>query len=240
MKRESTRFSQQAINRIAEIAIASQLKQEVEICVNITTTLNQLTKGQIDAIAILIRELVLSETLKTEVFQLDIGQVTVKPLSAMKGKIKLLHPSEGKLSVVMREADLTAALNQSMRSAQTLIPASVRCSIANQMLTLRFHPIDLSAPGKAAVESIALSPSPAAGQGILWQPLPAFDQSNQSEQSNQINPAWLADVLPHLDRLLSLKDFEQKGLFLSLQAIEMSEGKLRLDADALIQEFPPD
>lgn len=227
MKPESTRFSQQAINRIAEIAIARQLKQDVEIRVNIITTLNQLTKGQIDAIAILIQELVLSEILKTEVFQLEIGSVTVKPLSAMKGKIKLLHPSEGTLSLVIREADLTAALNQSLRSAQP-IPASVRCSIANPILTVRWNPIE-----SAAVESIDLLPvlAPAATPGIFWQPLLAADQSS---------PAWLADILPHLDRLLSLKDFEQKGLFLSIQAIEMIEGKLRIDARAMIQEFPPD
>ena len=241
MKRESSRFSQQAINRIAEIAIASQLKQDVNLSVNIAATLKQLAKGQIDAIVILIERLVLSRNLKTEAFQLDIGAVTVKPLSALKGQIKLLHPSQGKLSVVINENDLTTALNQSIAqnspnsSQLNQIPSPVRCSLANHTITIQLKPNPLS----DETESIVLRALPASEQeskqGIVWQPSLSSHPSSQ-----QSNPSWASDVIVSLDRLLNLKDFEQKGLFLTVQEIRIADGKLRLNADAFIQEFPPD
>jgi len=37
----------------------------------------------------------LQPNLEAEILQLQIGRITVKLLSAIRGKIKLLHPSEG-------------------------------------------------------------------------------------------------------------------------------------------------
>jgi hypothetical protein len=239
MKRESARFSQQAINRIAQIAIASRLKQDVEISVDIATTLSQLTKGQIDAIEILIRRLVLSEKLRTEEFQLNIGAVTVKPLSAMKGQIKLLHPSEGKLRIVIHEADLATALYQSIqsnsvRSSQAI--SGVQCTLADGAITIRCSLDELSDNSESDdAESTVFTVVPQleqeAERRIIWQPLLS---------SNFTYSEWVSDLLSKLDRLLSLKDFEQKGLFLTPQEIKISDGILQLNADALIQEFPPD
>ncbi|MEP0909639.1 DUF2993 domain-containing protein [Leptolyngbya sp. GB1-A1] len=238
MKRESSRFSQQAINRIAEIAIASQLKQDVDLSVNIAATLKQLAKGQIDAIVILIERLVLSRNLKTEAFQLDIGAVTVKPLSALKGQIKLLHPSQGKLSVVINENDLTTALNQAIaqNSPQlNQITSPVRCSLVNNTITIQLKPNPLSDETESIV-LMALPPSEQESkQGIVWQ-----HSLSSHPSSQQSNPSWASDVIASLDRLLNLKDFEQKGLFLTVQEIQIADGKLRLNADAFIQEFPPD
>ncbi|WP_088892234.1 LmeA family phospholipid-binding protein [Leptolyngbya ohadii] len=251
MTPESSRFSQQAINKIAEIAIARQLKQDVEISVNIVTTLNQLTKGQIDAIAILIRGLVLSENLRTDEFQLDIGAVTVKPFSAMKGKIKLVHPSEGRLRIVVDQNDLTIALNQllqrsSARQSEFLQdsqnPSSVRCGFADGVVTVQHNSRNLSpnrstdlSAGQFAnsfsdTESIVLTPVASSAQGIDWRSL----------SSGQLGSQWISNLLDDLDRLLSLKDFEQKGLFLKVQEIQIADGKLAIDANAFIQEFPPD
>lgn len=243
MGRESSRFSQQAINRIAEIAIASQLKQDVEISVDIKTTLKQLTKGQIDAIVILIRRLVLSYSLRTETFQLDIGAVTVKPLSAVKGQIKLLHSSQGTLRVVIDENDLTAALNESIQrnaapgfqqAGQTKF---LRCLLANGVITVQQESNSLSAETglqtESKTESIALravpSSEPESKQRILWQPA-----------SEQPNAGWISEVIDSLDRLLNLKDFEQKGLLLTVREIQIADGRLQLNANALIQQFPSD
>lgn len=252
MKPESSRFSQQAINRIAEIAIARQLKQDIEISVNIVTTLNQITKGQIDAIAILIRGLVLSESLRTDEFRLNIGTVTVKPFSAMKGKIKLVHPSEGSLRIVVDQEDLTIALNQliqrsSARQSEFLQnsqnPESVRCIFAEGAVTVQLNSRNLSpqrstdlAAGQIAnslpdPESIVLAPVASSEQGINWR---------SSLASGQIDSQQVSNLLDDLDRLLSLKDFEQKGLFLKVQEIQIADGKFTIDANALIQEFPPD
>lgn len=49
---EKARFSQQAINKIAEVAIASQLKQVEKLKVQIDTDLNKLARGKIDSIDI--------------------------------------------------------------------------------------------------------------------------------------------------------------------------------------------
>lgn len=250
-KQESGRFSQQAINRIAEVAIARQLRQDVEVRVDMTATLKQLAKGQIDAMTILIQGLILAGNLKTEEYQLDIGAVTVKPLSAVKGRIQLLHPSQGKLRVVISAADLTAALNQTVNGDRakpdTALPRSqsnqaitnqaiIRCEIADRALRLS------STDAAAASESIVLTPVPqseaqTAGkiEGKTAGKTESIDWQSASG-SAVIPPDWLTG----LNQLLNLKEFERKGLFLSIRDIQLPDGKLQILADALIQSFPPE
>lgn len=88
-------WSEQAINKVAEMAIATQIKKTESLKVNIKTDLSKLAKGKLDAIAIKLTGFVMEHELKADEFHLQIGQVTVKPLSAMRGNIRLVHPSEG-------------------------------------------------------------------------------------------------------------------------------------------------
>lgn len=92
---ERAKFSQQAINKIAEVAIASQLKQVDKLKVQIETELSKLARGQIDSLNINMNNLLMQPYLIVEELQLKINSVTVKPRSAILGKIKLVHPSTG-------------------------------------------------------------------------------------------------------------------------------------------------
>lgn len=92
---ERAKFSQQAINKIAEVAIASQLKQVDKLKVQIKTELSKLARGQIDSLNINMNNLLMQPYLIVEELQLKINSVTVKPRSAILGKIKLVHPSTG-------------------------------------------------------------------------------------------------------------------------------------------------
>ncbi len=86
MTHEQPRLGEQALNKIAELALASQLEEVERLEVQIKTDLNKLARGEIDSIAIKLYGLVMQQDLTVEELQLQINRVTVKPLSAVFGK----------------------------------------------------------------------------------------------------------------------------------------------------------
>ena len=77
------RFGEQALNKMAEIALASQLKGVERLEVQIKTDLSKLARGEVDSITIKINKLLMPQELILEELQLHFNRVVVKPLSAM-------------------------------------------------------------------------------------------------------------------------------------------------------------
>lgn len=120
--RETAGLGEQAINKIAEMALASQLHDAGELEVRIKIDLNKLARGEVESIAIKIAGLLMQANLRLEELQLQINRVTVKPFSALFGKIELTHPCEGNVRAVINEDSLSHALNNpssSKNSRQT-------------------------------------------------------------------------------------------------------------------------
>ncbi len=103
-------FGEQAVNKIVEIAIASQLQKADGLEFRIKTDLNKLAHSQLDSLAIALYGVLLQPSLEAETLQLTIGRVTVKPCKALRGQIRLVHPSEGTFHLVINQASFTTAL----------------------------------------------------------------------------------------------------------------------------------
>jgi len=107
---EKAGLGEQALNKIAEMALASQLEEVERIEVQLKTDLSKLAHGEVDSIAISLNGLVMQQDLGlSELNQMN--RVIVKPLSALLGKIKLTQPSEGTARIVINEDNLTRAFN---------------------------------------------------------------------------------------------------------------------------------
>jgi hypothetical protein len=236
---EKSGFGEQAINKIAEVAIASQLQKADSVEVRIKTDLNKLGHGQLDSLAIAIYGVLLQPNLEAETLQLQIGRVTVKPFSALRGKIQLVHPSDGTFRLVFNEASFTTALNTESfrerlrsRGYADKQDARIGCLLSDNTITFRTEPIGNNTKVPQHFVLVATPEIAPEGQAVLLQQV-------RYVEGQEPSPEFTSALLARMDELLSLQDFERKGMLLQIQQLDVSAGKLTLQAAARIEQFPP-
>lgn len=230
-------FGEQALNKIAEIALASQLKEVERLEVQINTDLSKLARGEVDSINIKINKLLMPHDLILEELQLHFNRVVVKPLSAMLGKIKLTQPSSGMIRAVFNQEDLTRAFNSESfhkRFYQHSVEGiqHVKCHLIEESNVIAFN-CQLTL-GNEQSHSIAFTATPRIGiegRGVSLQDVHYLE----GEASPELTAAFLTQVA----EVLSLREFEQKGVSLQMQQLDIAGNKLTLQAAADIEQFPP-
>jgi uncharacterized protein YkuJ len=242
---EQPKFGEQALNKIAELALASQLEEVERLEVQIKTDLNKLAHGEIDSIAINLYGLVMQQNLAVEELQLQINQVTVKPLSAIFGKIKLTHPSRGTVRIVINEDNLTCAfksesfykhLHQMQSFAEdkriAIHVQQVKCCLlADGNIAFKSELI-LGETGE--FQSVTFTTTPRIGfdrQGVVLEDI-------HYPEDKELPPELIAVLTAQMNEVLSLRKFEQKGMSLQIQQLDIVAGKLTLQAAAYIEQFP--
>lgn len=233
---ERAKFSQQAINKIAEVALASQLKQVEKLKVQIETELSKLARGQIDSIEIDMNNLLMQPDLILEELQLKINSVTVKPHNAIFGKIKLVHPSTGTIYAVFNEEHLTRAFSSEAFLAQLHHKVKVnwqqiKCQLlADGKITLSSELI-LSNTGQARSVTFTTVPQISNdGREICFQDVHYLE-------GEALAPELTAALLSQVSELISLRLLEQT-MSLRIQQVDVKAGKLSLQADTYIEQFP--
>jgi hypothetical protein len=235
---EKAGFPEQAVNKIVEAAIASQLQKADGLEVRIKTDLNKLAHGQLDSLAIAIYGVLLQPNLEAETLQLQIGRITVKLFSAIRGKIKLVHPSEGTFRLVINEASFTTALNtesfrETLRSCgyADKQDARIGCLLSDNTITFSPQPIGNNTEVPQHFVLVATPKIAPEGQAVLLQQV-------RYVEGQEPSPEFTSALLARMHELLSLQDFERKGMLLQIQQLDVSAGKLTLQAAAHIEQFP--
>lgn len=245
MTQEKAGFGEQALSKIVEMALERQLKAPERLSVQIKTDLSKLAHGEVDSITIGINGLVLKQDLSVEKLQLKINRVTVKPFSALRGKIQLTQPSEGTACIVITEDNLTHAFN-SKSFREHLYQMQGFVEDRRQIIHIQQMKCRLLADGNMAFNSelilgktgepraFAFTATPhitTDGQRIVLQDVHSVEEK---EFPSELKVALIAQA----SEVLSLRDFEQKGMSLRIQQLDVTAGKLTLQAAAYIEQFP--
>ncbi|HEY9728908.1 MAG TPA: DUF2993 domain-containing protein [Chroococcales cyanobacterium] len=235
---EKVGFPEQAVNKIVEMAIASQLQKADGLEVRIKTDLNKLAHGQLDSLAIAIYGVLLQPNLEAETLQLEIGRVTVKPLKALRGKITLVHPSEGTFRLVINEESFITALNTELlketlrsRGYTDNRDVRIRCLLSDNTITFSTEPIGNNTEVPQHFVLVATPEIAPEGQAVLLQQV-------RYVEGQEPSPEFTSALLARMYELLSLQDFERQGMLLQIQQLDVTQGKLTLDAAAHIEQFP--
>jgi hypothetical protein len=242
---EKAGFGEQAINRIAEMALASQLKEVEQLEVQVKTDLSKLARGEVDFIAINVNNIVMQQNLGVEKLRIEINRVSVKPLSALFGKIQLTQPSEGTARIVINEDNLNRALNselfkENLHNRQVFFE-NKRVAIALQQVKCRLldngniafnSELILDKTGEARACAFTATPRIGTnGEKIVFQDV-------HNVEGKELPPELTATLLAQVSEVLSLRSFEQKGITLRFQQLDVAAGKLSLQAAAYIEQFP--
>ncbi len=245
MTQEQAGLGEQALNRIAEMALASQLEEVERLEVKVKTDLSKLAHGEVDSIAINLNGLLMQQDLVVEELQLQINRVTVKPRSALFGKIRLTHPSEGTVRIVINEDNLNRTFNsesfhEHLHQTQGFVEDK-RVAIHVQQVKCRLladgniafnSELMLGKTGEArALAFTATARIGTDGQGIVLQDV-------HYVEGKELPPELTAALVAQVSEVLSLRDFEQKGMSLRIQQLDVEAGKLTLQTAAHIEQFP--
>lgn len=238
-------LGEQAISKVAEVGLASQLDEADNLDVEVQTDPLKLMTGQVEAVSVKGEGLVMQQDLRIEEMQLQTGNISINPLSVAFGSIELTRPTEAETQVVLTEADINRAFNSDfIRSKLT----NLHIQVEGQAATVDSQQVEFGLPGNGKValsttvklhdsdqtRQVAFTAVPkvaADGQSVA---LEAIEYSDGQELSPELTEALRQEAA----ELLNLRNFELSGMSLRLQRLDVQPGKLVLQASALIEKFP--
>jgi hypothetical protein len=238
-------LGKEAINRVAEIGIKSQLDEVENVEVNIETDPLKVLSGDVDSVSIKGEGMVMQQDLRIEEMQLQTESVSINPLSAAFGKIELEHPTDAEAYVVLAEDDINRAFNSDFIREKL---QNLNVHVNGELVTVDTQNVEFGLPGDGKVflstevllqntqekKRVAFTAVPKvrdAGQQIVLEDLEYIE-------GQDLSPELTEALLNQARELLDLRNFELEGMSLRLKTLDVQKGKLVLQSEAHVEQFP--
>lgn len=238
-------LGEQALNKVAEVGISSQLDEVEKLDVDIKTDPFKLMQGQVDEVTIEGEGLVMQGDLRMEELDMHMTSVAINPLSAAFGKIELTKPTDASTHVVLLEADLNRAFNSEF----------IRDKLQNQQIQINGQPmmidpqqVDFRLPGegKVALNATILLRETGETKQVAFTAVPQVSTSGQTVtledvqygDGEELSPELTKALVDQTSELLNLTNFDLEGMTLKINALKVEAGKLTLEAQAHVEQIP--
>ncbi|QSJ14482.1 DUF2993 domain-containing protein [Nostoc sp. UHCC 0702] len=242
---ENPGIGEQALNKAAEMGLSSQLDEVKKLDVNVTTDPLKLVQGEVDVVTIEGEGLVMQKDLRVEEMKMHINSVAINPLSVAFGKIELTRPANGKVRVVLNEADINRAFNSEYVRSKL---QSQKINVNGQPKTISPQHIDFSLPedGKVALNAeIRLTESNEIKQ-VAFSATPRVSANGQTvslenveyDQREETSPELTKALIEQTSEILNLSNFDLEGISLRVKQLLVEAGKLTLQAEAYVEQIP--
>lgn len=244
MTQPKSGLGEQAINKIAEMALASQLDEAEKLQVDVKIDRNNLAKGEVDSLTIEGEGLVTPQNLRLEELEMHINRIAVNPLNALFGKIQLTKPTEGTARVVLTDTDINRALNSETGSTNSLMSVSIN----GQPVLIDIPQVEcrLQADGKLALNAQVVLSKTGEKRQLAFSATPRISTSKtgvvlqdiQYIKGTELSPEITAALVEKASEILNLRSFELEGISLSIHQLDVEAGRLTIFATAAIAQFP--
>jgi hypothetical protein len=238
-------LGKEAINKVAEIGIKSQLDEVENVEVNIETDPLKALSGDVDSVSIKGEGMVMQRDLRIEEMQLQTGSVSINPLSVAFGKIELEHPTDAEAYVVLTDGDINRAFNSDFIREKL---QNLNVHVNGELVTVDTQNVEFGLPGDGNVflstevllqntqerKRVAFTAVPKvkdAGQQIVLEDLEYIE-------GQDLSPELTEALLNQARALLDLRNFELEGMSLRLKTLDVQKGKLILQSEAHVEQFP--
>lgn len=245
MLQQNRSLGEQAIDKVAEIAIASKLDESETLSVTVDTDPGQLAQGSVEAVAVEGKGLVMQQDLRVEDLQIHIKDIAVNPLTAMFGKIELNGPAFGTARAVLTESDLNRAFNSEYISRKL---NNLKVTVDGKLLTIDVQTMEcqLLQTGKIAINAEVLVRETASTEKIYFTAKPQLEaggwaislQDVEYPENKEYSPEFTAALADKAGEVLNLRNFELEGMSLRVQQLNVEAGVLTLQAEAKVEQFP--
>jgi LmeA-like phospholipid-binding len=242
---ESSGLGEQALNKAAEVGLSSQLDEVENLDVDIKTDPLKLLQGQVDAVTIEGKGLVMQKDLRMEELDMQMTSVAINPLSVAFGKIELTKPTEANAEVVLTEADINRAFNSEYVRSQL---QSQKIHINGQLRSIEPQSVDFRLPGdgKVALNANIKLVETGENQQVAFSAVPCISANGKTVslenveygESEEISPELTKSLIDQTSELLNLSNFDLDGISLQVKQLKLEVGKLTLQAEAYVEKIP--
>ena len=238
-------LGEQALNKIAELALSSQLENAERLEVKINTAPEKLASGELESLLIDGEGLVIEPDLRVQILEIVMSAIAVDPLKALTGNIELTQPTEGSARLILTETDLNRALNSPELRAKIDV-LDTYLSTEKIKLTVPQKRCQLRQDGKIAVEAVVeLQPSGKTEEVAFTTTLKIAPggrsvvlENIQYEPGKEVSQDLTQAFLDKAAKMLDLRNFEKQGLALSINHLTVEAGRIILSAAANMTQFP--
>lgn len=238
-------LGQQALNKVAEIGLSSQLDAVENLEVDIQTDPLKMVQGQVDKVQVEGEGLVMQEDLRMESLKMEMKDVAINPFAAAFGKIELTRPTQATAEVVLNEADLNRAFNSNYVGEML---GNLPVQVNGQPLTINLEQIkfQLPAPEQVQLSAVANVKESAESHVISFSAVPKVSAAGQKisleniqyQDGKELSPELTQALLDKTSEILDLRNFELEGMDFTIRQLQIQNHKLLILADARVEQIP--
>ena len=244
MKQEP-RLEEQAISKAVEIGMSSQLDAADKIDVDIHTDLLKMILGCADSVEIAGKGVVIQKDIRVQEMEVHTDSININPFSAIFGQVELNEPVDANARIVITEPDLNRALNSDyvLRKARNL-----KLNVDGRVVTLDMQHMELKLPGSDKMVFTGKSLLHEAGktQQLCFtaasrprtKQQPVLLEAFQCHEGYSITIEVAVAMMEKIKELVKLPFFELEGMAIRIEEMEVQAGKITLQVQAHITQFP--
>lgn len=238
-------IGEKTINKIAEMAFKSQIKNADHLTVQVKTNPQKLAQGVLESLDIDGSGLIMQRDLRLEKMKITLNNIAVSPFKALMGNVQLTQPSKGNASIVLNEKDIESALNIDNLNHYVQKYEILHHS---QPVKVKFFRVDcrILRDGRIAIkaklkildtnssESVCLIIKPricTMGKNLLMDEV-------ECTQGTQFSPILIKAILDESLKVLNLDRLSVDGISLKINHVSTEDGKLSFLAIAGITHLP--
>jgi phosphoribosyl-ATP pyrophosphohydrolase len=244
MKSENPDLGEQALSKVAELGISSQLDEAENVNVDIRTDPGNLVQGKLGSVEVSGQGLVMKQDLRVDTLRVNIGEVTINPLGAVFGNIELTRPTDADAQISLTEADINRALGSSFVKEKL---QSLEIKFDGRPEKVSVQQAELSLPGENqfVLDAEFLIGEQTEVKKLMATAIPKIQENgNQiflevvSAEGEGLTKELIDIIFDHLTALLDLRNFDLSGMSLQLQQLDAKQGKVVIHAKTRIDRFP--
>lgn len=236
-------LGEQALGKVAEIAIKSQLDETQDVNVDISTDPVKLMQGKVDTVSIAGEGMVMKQDLRVEAVGMNIDSVSIDPLKAVTGEIELTEPAYAQVQILLTETDINRALNSEYLHSkmQNLVVDTQGNSVTFDIQRAK---LQLPKAGEMNLDvSILLKPTNELKRFSATARPFLEDDGNRialeilAAEGQGLTLEFVTVLLERLIELLDLRNFELNGTSIQLRDFDIQVGKVLIRGTSVVNQF---
>jgi LmeA-like phospholipid-binding len=244
MGANSPDLGNQALSKVVEIGIASQLDVVEEIDVDLRTNPGNLVRGKVDSIEISGKGLVVKQDLRMDSVQINTDRVSIDPLSALLGNIELTHPTDAEARIILTEVDINRAFGSEYMQSKL---HGLKMDVDGQPVTIDIQEAILDLPGenKFVIAATFLMRESNEVKKMSATAIPQIQDDGDrisleilAAEGQGLTLKLVMVIFEQLAALLDLRNFNIPGISLKLRQLEAQAGRLVIHANSQIEKMP--
>ncbi|MCU0570067.1 MAG: DUF2993 domain-containing protein [Oculatellaceae cyanobacterium Prado106] len=245
MKANQPSLGEQAVSKVLELGIASQFDNADEFDVEVhTNDPLKLVQGEADSVAIAASGVVTQQDLRVESLEITTDEVSINPLTALFGKVDMLHATNADVRLTLSEADINRAIaSEFFRSHLQNLELHMRELTVT--LDLQQPNIQLLPGNRIALSTHLFLKETGDQKQLSLRVIPYLrDQGHrialevESASGQGLSLEFLMALLDQIVRFLDLRNFMPPGITLQLNTLEVQPQKLHLRGKTTLEKIP--